>query len=132
MRTVLIIYDFPTYYLGIGENGERLSLRQHSQRLVLKSTPGEEVTIDHKDNISVEDSRRDSKTAGKAIVNKKVPPKKEPKSKDRAPRTKTEAALTSSSKKKQDQDRKKIGIILSILLLLLLRITSYYRTTSYH
>ena len=89
-------------------------MRQHSQRLVLKITPGEEATIDVKDNISVEDNRRDSKTAGKkAIANKKGPPKKEvkSKSKDRAPRLKTDTALlNSSSKKKQDQDRKKIGI----------------------
>lgn len=63
----------------------------------------------------MEDNRRDSKTAGgkKAIANKKGPPKKEvkSKSKDRAPRLKTDTALlNSSSKKKQDQDRKKIGI----------------------
>ena len=99
------------YYHGIGENGERLSLRQHSQRLVLKSTPGEEVVvIDHKDNISLADNNQDSKTAGKAINNKKGPPKKkEVKSKDRASRAKTEADLT-SSKKKQTQDRKNNGI----------------------
>jgi len=112
---IILLFYFLIYFLpGIGENGERLSLRQHSQRLVLKITPGEDATIDLKDNISVEDNRRDSKTAGKkAIANKKGPPKKEvkSKSKDRAPRLKTDTALNSSSKKKQDQDRKKIGII---------------------
>ena len=117
-NNIIILFNFTIYLLvGIGENGERLSLRQHSQRLVLKSTPGEEASIDLKDNISVvEDNRRESKTAGKAIANKKgpPPPKKEvkSKSKDRAPRTKTDTALmNASSKKKLDQDRKKIGII---------------------
>lgn len=68
------------------------------------------VVIDHKDNISSVDNNQDSKTAGRALINKKGPPKKELKSKDRASRTKTEAEDLTSSKKKQIQDRKKNGI----------------------